>query len=190
MSKKIFGYGSLINKTSLQKTAPDVEEIFPCYTKGFIRNFNIKWNRRYCPKFQRYCSVLNLETSNYDNWIGGVYFEVNNKDFEALKQREDAYWIYEINLYDMYGKFVDVWYTFSRRKHKEHNFIENSPIQIEYLEICLQGALSFGQEFYENFCNTTYIKGMLLSRYLKETDISNFLSKDINKYIKELDVWN
>lgn len=50
-------------------------------------------------------------------------------------------------------------YTFVNKKSRLTNFIYNDDIQYEYLEICLEGACRFGEEFYEMFIETTSIDG-------------------------------
>lgn len=154
---KIFGYGSLINKESLLKTAPSATDIIPCKLFGFIRIFNAK-NINICEKNKKCSAALNIEKSEYNQYINGVVFEIDDEDFPNLKKRERNYELIKINLIDYNGKSFSA-YTF-RYPHfeVECEFLFDSEVQKQYLKLCIQGAKTFGEDFYEEFLKTTQLK--------------------------------
>ena len=60
MTKRIFGYGSLINISSLKETVLDVKEILPVTLRGFVRVFNTVSSTRFT-QVGKPVSVLNIE---------------------------------------------------------------------------------------------------------------------------------
>ena len=161
-TKQIFGYGSLINKQSLLRTAPDATDIRPCYLKGFRRAFNL-WNPKGWQKANLdlagipYCAVDISETSDTEAKVNGVLFTVHNDDLIELVKREYEYKLIESTAYDFEtGEVIAGCALFSSCKNNGA-YAHGTPAQTKYLEVCLEGAQEFGEEFYQMFLETTYI---------------------------------
>lgn len=81
MKKYIFGYGSLTNKRSLQKTLPNKKTTKWVRLAGFQRKFNAP--------AQGYLFLNIVPTNN--RAIKGVLIPVSSEEFENLKKREVGY---------------------------------------------------------------------------------------------------
>jgi len=167
-TRQIFGYGSLINTQSLLNTAADASDIRPCYVKGFRRSFNL-WNARGWHKTNLdlagvpYCAVDINETSDPDTKVNGVIFTVHNDDLVQLVKREYVYKLVESTAYDFEtGEVIGKCSLFSACKD-DGQYVFDAPAQTRYLEVCLEGAKQYGEDFYAMFLETTYIGGKRLS---------------------------
>ena len=79
----IFGYGSLMNPQSLQKTLPGKTITRRVHLNGYRRKFNVL-----IP--QKNCLALNI-ISEKDSVVEGVLIKVSDADIEDLKKREVGY---------------------------------------------------------------------------------------------------
>lgn len=163
---KIFGFGSLLSEQSLLGTVPSAVNIIPCKLYGFIRIFNAK-SSRYCNSSGKYAAALNIEKSEYNQYLNGICFEMSLEELSFLKQREQGYEIIKVSLIDYKNNEFSA-FTF-RYPHFEadYDFLENSKPQQDYLNLCLSGAESFGEYFFEEFLETTFI-GKKTLKQLKE----------------------
>ncbi len=153
---KIFGYGSLVNENSIRRTVPNATNIIPVKIKGFVRVFNLPTKNKRCIINNIPVAVLNIEKSEYYEEMNGVVFDMDETHFEDLKARESSYELFELETYDYEGKLHRA-FTFRARHYEAYDFQFESPTQEEYLRLCLDGAKSFGEKFYEDFLNTTHI---------------------------------
>ncbi|MDO8474180.1 MAG: gamma-glutamylcyclotransferase family protein [bacterium] len=78
----VFGYGSLMNEESLQKTLPGKHSTSWAILNGYKRAFN-KAGR----KNHRYLNIKQEPNSK----VEGVLVEVTQEEFEELKKREHGY---------------------------------------------------------------------------------------------------
>ena len=78
----IFGFGSLMNEESLQRTLPEKKIFSWAILEGYKRAFN-KAGR----KGHRY---LNLKPDQ-NSQVKGVLIQVSEKELEELKRREEGY---------------------------------------------------------------------------------------------------
>ncbi|UFX83232.1 gamma-glutamylcyclotransferase family protein [Candidatus Absconditicoccus praedator] len=175
MGIKVFGFGSLINEDSLRKTAPNAFDLKVGYIYGYNRIFDIKASNRFCSICGKYTSALNIFEVDYESFMGGVLFEVSEKEFGYLKEREKSYIMKQIEVYNQFGEFIDNAYVFYRKGHKKYGFLKNSPKQREYLSLCVAGASSIGESFAKNFYQTTFIGEKTLEEYIH----NNKLFQDI-----------
>ena len=164
---KIFGYGSLMNVKSLQKTAPQARNIVPCKIKGFRRVFDLQAKRKI--GLEGPIAVLDIIAKKGAE-VNGVCFEVNKKEFEALTDREILYSFVEVEVYSLEEKFCGKAFTVQAKDKPRTNFKFDCPLQKDYLNICLQGAKNFGEKFYSDF---------LLNTYLGQERLDSFVKKDL-----------
>lgn len=158
MSKRIFGYGSLINIDSLKETVPDAQTITPCTLQGYVRVFDTTSSTRFTRAGEP-VSVLNIRPKeNY--FVNGVCFMVSEEYFASLQEREGAYDLKEV-LVEAEGKELPAFVFIGKTDHK--SFLFEDEVQTEYLQICLDGAKRFGEEYYRTFLETTFIDGKNLT---------------------------
>jgi len=153
---KIFGYGSLINEKSLRKTVPYAFNLFPAKIKGFVRVFNLRAKRRICPIKNIPVAMLNIEKSEFNEEVNGICSEINLEHLDELKQREILYELIKVEIEDYKGN-LHKGYTFRALHHDAYDFIFDSSEQMDYVNICLQGAKAIGEDFLEEFKKTTFI---------------------------------
>lgn len=166
---KIFGYGSLINIESLKKTIPKVISSFPAILEGYVRVFETKSTTRFTEDNIPVC-VLNLEKSS-NTILNGICFEITKEYFDNLLKREGAYEPQKVIIKSLTTQKDFTAFVFIDKNNKKHNFLFDEPVQIDYLEICLNGAKDFGNDFYKMFLGNTLINGCKL----KDVNKINYL---------------
>lgn len=135
----------------LKRTVPDAVIIGPTLLKGYKRIFNLQSPNRHNEETNVFSSVLNIEKDeNYS--IQGVLIDLSNNNLKDLLYRERGYEMTCITVSDDIQAN-----TFIVTDHKSYSYIYNDPIQEEYLNICINAAKLFGDDFLENFINTTFI---------------------------------
>jgi hypothetical protein len=165
---QFFGYGSLLSLESLQATVPGSHALTLGYIKGFRRDFS-KWDevgfKHSNPDVGRipYCAVDVEQVDDPASRVNGVLFSVDQAYVEALVKREEGYKMIKTKVYDFNtDKPLGECFVFSACTH-DGNFELENVAQARYLEICLSGAKSHGDAFYDEFLQTTYIGGKRLS---------------------------
>lgn len=149
--KYVFGYGSLLLKSSLEKTCPTSEIIGEFKLKNYIRVFN--------KDAGNYVALNIVESLDSNSFVNGIIIKISKKEeFDKLLIREEGYNIIKSN----HKNFELI--TFISTKFKKFDF--NSTRQIQYVTTCLNGAKSQSLKFYEE--------------YLESTDIENIKIKDID----------
>ena len=156
-----FGYGSLINESSLRKTVPSGKIVGSGYLPGFKRVFDFKSPYRHNPETGVFSSVLNLQEA--DVTIAGALVEVSGKELDELYERERGYERIETKLLD--GTTVSTFISLDRTPYR---YVEGDPIQDEYLHICLAGTKNLGEQVHENFLDTTWLNEMTVREYLSK----------------------
>ena len=164
---RIFGYGSLINEESLRRTVPNAFNLFPAKVKGFVRVFNLPTQRKRCSEKGCPIAVLNIEKSEWNQEINGLCFEMNVEEFDALQERERSYELIEIEIEDYEGN-LHKGFTFRVLHYDAYPYIFGSSTQDEYMQICIEGCKTFGDEFLEDFMKTTYIGNKTLEEIKEE----------------------
>ena len=147
----IFGYGSLLSEESLKRTAPNSKIVSIGILKNYMRIFNK-------PAKNETIAALNIVKSK-GNFVNGVVIELDKEDFFNLVSREFRYDMILVQVQTSVGEIEA--YTFSYNQGDEREFPESSSDQIKYLEVCIRGAKQLGEEFYEEFINTTFIRKIL-----------------------------
>lgn len=161
------GYGSLIHPNETQRHAFEVTSRTPVKIFGFKRLFNQRSKNRVGEGEK--LSVLNV-AKDKSSWLNAILLGGFKKEFhEEIDKREEGYERLivpntQIQTYD--GKvfdhevFIYVGLPYMRGE-------ELLPID-SYLDLCIEGAKCYGDEFLEDFLTTTWVRGgMRLDRYLK-----------------------
>lgn len=160
--KQVFWFWSLLNFKSLQVSAPSVEIVKPCYIKWFKRNFSV-WDplgfTKTFPEIQWiwFCALDIQKSINMLDVVNGIVFKVSDKEFEQIKIREQEYDILNAQCFD-FENHKNLWncFFFSANKNNwEYNYWCKA--QNKYLEVCLDWAKEYGEEFYNQFLETTFI---------------------------------
>lgn len=158
----VFGYGSLINISSLKEDVPEAKSITACYIKGFKREFciwdPIGWSPNGQPNSEyAHCALTVYPVKNKLSLVNGVVFMPSDKSYKRLLKREVQYvpvttMAYDFTTDEEIGECI----VFSANKHNGV-FINDSPWQMHYLNVCLDGARSLGEQFYDQFLDTTFL---------------------------------
>ena len=153
---KIFGYGSLLCEDSLKSTVREFTVLEKVCLTGYRRVFNIKSQSRVNKETGKHSSVLNLEKDEHSKVCGRLY-EIPENIIDALHLREEGYQMKEVS-FDAGEKG----YVYIAEAIEPYDYIDGDPLQKEYLDICLSAAMNLGEEMYENFLDSTYIKNKTL----------------------------
>lgn len=151
MKDFIFGYGSLMEKESRQRTTPDVKKVYPVKVKGFQRG----WFGR--------TGTVSLSTTflgcvkNDEDSTNGVIYQVNKNDIQALDKREQGYERVKIRLSDIkdysgvLNEDCQVWIYANVFKDNiiPEEFLPSKkfPIVQSYVDMCIEGCLEIEAEY-------------------------------------------
>lgn len=142
-----------MDNESLESTIPGAVVVGTSLLEGYKRVFDFKSPYRHNKETNIFSCVLNIKKDvNYS--VNGILATIPDNDLEDLLYRERGYNMSSICLEDdkASNAFIAIDY-------KPYEYIFNDPIQKEYLSICINAAKSFGDDFLENFINTTFIEG-------------------------------
>ena len=167
---RVFSYDTLINKNLLKKTIPTAKDIEPAILYGFVRVFNIPSASN--PPI----AILNAEKSEWNQRINGITFKIPKKNFEELKYTRKEYEMVQVEIKDFCDETETHKAYFFRMLHYEaYPYQENSQTQREYLKMCYDGCRNFGNDFIEEFKNTTFIG----RKTLKELECRKRISGEV-----------
>jgi cation transport regulator ChaC len=165
----LFGYGSLLSRESLLASVPEASAFVPAYIRGFRRVFNfsdtdgfIKTNLDVAG--EAFCAANIEAVPDQDSVVNGALFTVKQEDLPGLIDREHGYELVCTEAYDFETKrLLGQCGTFLADDNQNvGEFIHNGAAQLRYLQVCLDGARSHGNEFYELFLQSTHIGGVAL----------------------------
>jgi cation transport regulator ChaC len=169
----IFGYGSLMSKESLGGTnntrrkatvkPTALATMRPVIAFGLKRLFDYDY-KNLLPHKER--AFLNVEPSE-NRIINGVVFEVDHEDLAALVDRETGYDLIPILVasWEAASKQkeeieFEVAYTFMASEEPRDGIVYKNkdilPIP-RYQKAVMEAASSYGRDFYEFFCETTFL---------------------------------
>jgi len=155
--RTIFGYGSLMNESSLRETVPDVNGVVPATVSGYVRVFNTESLFTFTESGEMY-AVLNVEKADGVT-MNGVLFDVTQEYIDDLLEREEGYDLIEVEATSLVdGSLIEA-VLFMDVSGKVQDFVFGDAMQMTYLERCADGARSFGEDFYKMFLDTTLIGG-------------------------------
>jgi hypothetical protein len=159
MATYVFGYGSLINKNELIKEFSKKKKVIPVIVSGLKRSFNVS------SKGGAYKVLGIKESSSSKTECNGVLIKVNEAELEALIERESNYTVKTIKkdrISFAYGKPIafkkeDQILCFYPKPKFTLNKMQSTsrPIRPNYLNICLEGAKGFGEDFLNDFIENT-----------------------------------
>ena len=153
----LFGYGSLMNKESLKQTIPNATNFRPAKLFGFIRVFNFPSPFRLSEIDGKPCAVLNIEKSEWNEYINGICFDINDKDLQKFMEREKGYELVKVNVEDYFSEKTFKANVFRALHFETTDFIFESKKQLEYLDLCITACKSIDQNFLDLFNSTTFI---------------------------------
>ena len=153
MAIYIFGYWSLINKRSAQKTGQTYGEFIPVKISGY---------RRHCemlvPEIWMQAFWIELFEWWLTNWV--IYMvepsELSKYDERELWYKRLLIDSWSLEFYDK-KKQLDHWdkvYLYQSEKWNKHDI--DLPIPMSYIDVCIDGCLDFWEKFAKDFCENTY----------------------------------
>ena len=157
-------YGSLINKSELEKGGFPLDSTRPVVVRGFKRMFCQEPSWRPDRGEQR--AVLNVVSSEH-HWLNALLISGLNNDFLAnLDKREKGYNRIKVASSCLRGyrplpKAPQNIYTHVGKADKQSDSILPNDL---YLSICLEGARQWGEDFYNEFLDSTFVKDDVLLR--------------------------
>jgi len=164
----IFGYGSLIEQKSRQRTTPNIKTIIPAEIDGFKRG----WFAR--------TKTIGLSTTflgcipDLKSKLNGILYEINPEELNATDLRENGYDRIEIPFENItfYSKPIEynskIWIysnSFSENKIPDDYLPSKKyPIVQSYVDICLNGCIEIEDlfpkakeaDFTKQFIQTTH----------------------------------
>lgn len=165
----IIVYGSLINKGQLAKQSLQLGEPLPVSVHGYKRIFNQEPSWRKGHDQRR--AVLNVMPSDQHCFNGLLVGVRDESHFQYLDERERGY--NRVNLeWSRLEKFAEccfpdeqgsVYIYTGKPEQRGNNLLPND----DYLELCLNGAKQWSEEFYEVFLHTTYVGKISLKAFLE-----------------------
>ena len=151
----LFGFGSLININSAQKSFQRVlkqEDLIPVQIKGFQR----VWNALESIKFDEEPVdgvFLNIEKSP-QNTLSGVVIKITAQELEILKLREKNYSCINISFKDVLNREFDsdliAFMTTNEEKIAKRND-KSCFIPSKYIDIVTEGLKNYDESFVNNF---------------------------------------
>ena len=157
MKKYIFGYGSLVNNRSRNTTLKRNSESFTTIINkdfGYIR----KWNY-YDKNINKI--ALGLEKNINGDYINGILFNVEESELVELDKREIGYERIIIP-----NKYIDshnlilsekvIIYTYIPTENFKIKEINKNKDNKKYLNICCDGFIKYGENFFKQFYQYTY----------------------------------
>lgn len=202
MKTYIIGYGSLLNRSSLNRTLPQVEKIEPIYLNQYCRYWHA--NENITPTFSS--TFLGVSKSEHSR-INCIIFEIEESFLPVIDKREFLYHREQVNLNDIEftsNQFEintddNIWiYITDKPSLASKEF----PIIQSYVDVCLSGAMQLEEEFnLENFAidfikttkqwSPSWVNDRIFPRapHIHQPDayrIDIMLSENINQYFSKI----
>jgi len=158
----IIAYGSLINLQEIKSQRERPAHAIPIRLETFKRSFNQQpaWRNN----SGTHSAVLNIQTSE-QNWLNAVCFCYAEFDFKTLDIRERGYsripvTTDRISSYQGHHlpELKEAFIYLGKGEYRNNALLPNP----DYLNICIVGAKNWGEVFYRDFLNTTYISSEIL----------------------------
>ncbi|MDP1835402.1 MAG: gamma-glutamylcyclotransferase family protein [Chlamydiales bacterium] len=169
----VFGYGSLMNRTSAEHTLTReaAKTMRPVIGFGLKRIFNYKsnpgqrWGHELDPREKAMLNVMPMTT--YGSIINGVVFELSVTELENLVKRELGYDLVPILIADWEdvknrsgNPKIQIAYAFIVPEEVRCGiaYVNRKYYPVRgYLKAVREGATAFGEDFFEFFEATTYL---------------------------------
>lgn len=182
----IFGYGSLLNIKSAQKSFKRElkhEDFIPVVIKGFEKI----WNSIEYIQFEDETTISNgifLNLNKKENsQTNGVLLKISNEEFEYLKLREKNYSCIEINKNDILGfdcKEKTVTFMTTNKSKIAKVGDKNCFIPKKYIELLEEGCIPYEKSFQEDFKTSysNYLFEIKRGKYIFSDPVQNKFAKD------------
>ncbi len=204
MKNYIIGYGSLFNKSSLQRTLPQVNEIIPINLNHYKRSWDAIEN--VTTTFST--TFLGVEKS-HEHKINAIIFEIEEDMLATIDKREFLYTRKSLDFNDI--ELLSKTITLSP-KDKIWIYITNTPSQPtqknpiiqSYVDTCISGCFEIEKDFsLEGFAEEFILSTQNWSQYwindrifpraphIHRPDayrIDALLSKTIHKYFSKIEI--
>ena len=180
----IFGYGSLVNINSAQKSFKRElkhEDFIPIVLNGYKK----VWNSIEYIVFENEEKVtngifLNLEKSENSS-TNGTLLKITQEEFEFLKLREKNYSCIELKSISGFDTKEKIYTFMTTNKEKiAHKNCENCFIPKKYINLLEEGLKPYSKDFKEEFINSYSSFPFLIKEgnYIFSDPIQNKFAKD------------
>ena len=154
----LMAYGSLVHPNETVRHTFPVTNRIPVKIKGFRRLFNQKVTFR--KGYGERAAVLNISCEK-DAWMNGILLCGFDEEFhDEIDTREAGYdriFVPKENI-EFYGNTIDLiedCYIYRGKVGAQDDAL--LPID-DYLDLCLEGAKIYGEDFYVDFIESTWLK--------------------------------
>lgn len=163
-------YGSLINKNELLDKNIDLLDCIPVKVYNLKREFSQEPSWRKSEGDDRAVLRVDIKKKHFINAL--LVQNIKNKAIKDLDHRERGYDRIKVEktdiefCYDMNKKRLELSeqvYIYIGKCDKLNPLILPNP---HYLDICLEGAKQWGDRFYKDFIESTYVKDRTLRSIL------------------------
>jgi len=151
---KIIGYGSLVSKSSLQKTVKNHSNFQFVWVHDYKRVFDIQSPKKLYEPWDTDVAVLNIEKEDGAKF-NAIVFEVSVDDFHKLIEREKSYHLVKVRYND---------YETDKGEGEAYMFIgieeyihKNINPNTRYFHTCHKAAHDVGKQFGEDWDKTTFL---------------------------------
>ena len=162
-------YGSLINKSELTKGGFPLDNTRPLVLRGFKRVFCQEPSWR--PDWGEQRAVLNVIGSE-QHWLNALLISGLTAGFLAdLDKREKGYNRIKVapsclrGYHPLSTTHQNIYTHVGKADKQSGSILPNS----SYLSICLEGAMQWGEDFYDEFLDSIFVKdNVSLRSYIDE----------------------
>ena len=161
-------YGSLLHKNEIYRYDCKIKIITKVKINNYKRCFNLLPSVRV--GIGNYKSVLNIMKSP-SSFLNGICIIYEKIDIREIDEREKGYNRVKISSKDLVAydntilpKNIE-FYTYVGLKNKIDSTVMPN---VAYLKLCLEASMLWGNDFYDDFVNTTYLNNDIsLIKFIK-----------------------
>ena len=170
----IIVYGSLLHQEQLHQKPHLFAQAYPVFVKGYRRVFNQEPSWRKGDDKHR--AVLNVMEFDQGGFNGLLVRLQEGSDFQQLDERERGYNRIAITQAQLapfapissmgtssISQAEPIFIYVGKPEKQNDDLLPNK----SYLDLCLHGANHWGEDFYEQFLQTTYVQGLTLKTFLQ-----------------------
>jgi gamma-glutamylcyclotransferase (GGCT)/AIG2-like uncharacterized protein YtfP len=162
--QRLIVYGSLLHEQQLQEQGIGAHNTVPVKVFGYERSFTQEPSfRKGEGQHQLVLTIRPKETA----WFNALLIkDLDEAYLEALDIRESGYERIKVEAKTYDGVFYKECFVYMGKSEKQNKTLQPN---VEYMNFCLEGAKSLGQEFYEDFSKTTFKNSLMGSDCLGNT---------------------
>lgn len=163
----LIGYGSWLNQGVRAELFPSIGHVSTVVICGYRRVCKLERRAAESRCVRLGDSVLTLEKANKKTTFNGILFDVNETDYQNVISQVKLYTPFFKSCYDFEtGKYV-VGHGNIFIGYSQYCNLKIDPNK-QHLEVCREGAYSFGKAFGKMFDETAYLtNGLTLAEYYK-----------------------